>query len=160
MINRAFAPYMDGNAENLQAGYVPLSPFRKEYAKQPTIVALPVPRPYKKMFSMQAVEESLPMLSPPSWRGSSKKVAGRYRSQGIPASEYRWAPTMSACFSGGLSVVDDDVARPYIRALEARSLPHLLVGGKSFHDREEVQTVRAALTAIEWPDDELSVFAT
>src|SRR5262249_19973683 len=34
------------------------------------------------------------------------------------------------------------------------------VGGRSFHDREEVQTIRAALTAIEWPDDELSVFAT
>ena len=28
------------------------------------------------------------------------------------------------------------------------------------HDREEVQTIRAALTAMEWPDDELSVFAT
>jgi ATP-dependent exoDNAse (exonuclease V) beta subunit len=38
--------------------------------------------------------------------------------------------------------------------------PHLLVGGKSFHDREEVDTMRAALAAIEWPDDELSVFAT
>ena len=36
--------------------------------------------------------------------------------------------------------LDDDMARPYIRALEARNLPHLLVGGKSFHDREEVQT--------------------
>jgi len=45
-------------------------------------------------------------------------------------------------------------------ALEARDIPHLLVGGKSFHEREEVQTMRAALAAIEWPDDELSVFAT
>ena len=38
--------------------------------------------------------------------------------------------------------------------------PHLLVGSKSFHDREEVETVRTALTAIEWPEDELSVYAT
>jgi ATP-dependent exoDNAse (exonuclease V) beta subunit len=37
---------------------------------------------------------------------------------------------------------------------------HLLVGGKSFHEREEVETIRGALAAIEWPDDELSVFAT
>ncbi len=29
-----------------------------------------------------------------------------------------------------------------------------------FHSREEVETLRAALTAIEWPEDELSVFAT
>jgi ATP-dependent exoDNAse (exonuclease V) beta subunit len=54
----------------------------------------------------------------------------------------------------------DDVTRPYVEALEARGVPHLLVGGKSFHGREEVETIRAALAAIEWPDDELSVFAT
>src|SRR6202011_5627085 len=47
-----------------------------------------------------------------------------------------------------------------VRALEARSIPHLLVGSRSFHRREEVETLRAALTAIEWPEDELSVFAT
>jgi len=34
------------------------------------------------------------------------------------------------------------------------------VGGRSFHDREEVIALRNALTAIEWPDDELRVFAT
>src|SRR4029078_2559046 len=37
---------------------------------------------------------------------------------------------------------------------------HLLVGSKSFHQREEVGTLRSALRAIEWPYDELSVFAT
>jgi ATP-dependent exoDNAse (exonuclease V) beta subunit len=55
---------------------------------------------------------------------------------------------------------DDDVTRGYTDAIEARGVPHLLVGGKAFHDREEVETMRAALAAIEWPDDELSVFAT
>src|SRR5204862_3768573 len=54
----------------------------------------------------------------------------------------------------------DDVTRKYVDAIEARGIPHLLVGGKAFHDREEVETIRAALAAIEWPDDELSVFAT
>ena len=53
-----------------------------------------------------------------------------------------------------------DITRDYVRAFEAREIPHLLVGSKSFHSREEVETLRAALTAIEWPDDELSVFAT
>ena len=32
--------------------------------------------------------------------------------------------------------------------------------GKAFHEREEVDALRTALTAIEWPDDALSVFAT
>ena len=53
-----------------------------------------------------------------------------------------------------------DVTRPYVRALEARRLPHLLVGGAGFHTREEVEAVRNALSAIERPDDELAVFAT
>ena len=53
-----------------------------------------------------------------------------------------------------------DVTRAYVDALEARGIPHLLVGGRAFHDREEIETLRAALAAIEWPDDELSVFAT
>ena len=53
-----------------------------------------------------------------------------------------------------------DVTRGYVRALEARGVPHLLVGGKSFHEREEVETCAPRSAAIEWPDDELSVFAT
>src|SRR5207253_7568102 len=53
-----------------------------------------------------------------------------------------------------------DLTREYARALEARGVAHLLAGSKSFHHREEVETLRAALTAVEWPDDELSAFAT
>src|SRR5205807_2590109 len=34
LVNQAFAPYMDGDQEKLQAGYVPLSPFRQEYKEQ------------------------------------------------------------------------------------------------------------------------------
>jgi ATP-dependent exoDNAse (exonuclease V) beta subunit len=44
--------------------------------------------------------------------------------------------------------------------LEDFQIPHLLVGGSSFHSREEVEAIRNALTAIEWPDEELAVFAT
>ena len=54
----------------------------------------------------------------------------------------------------------DDLTRAYVRALEARRIPHVLVGGRSFYDREEVLAVRNALVAIEWPDDELAVYAT
>jgi ATP-dependent exoDNAse (exonuclease V) beta subunit len=54
----------------------------------------------------------------------------------------------------------EDMTRPYVEALEARGVPHLLVGGRSFHNRAEIETLRAALAAIEWPEDELSVFAT
>src|SRR6185503_20534523 len=53
-----------------------------------------------------------------------------------------------------------DITRPYVQALEARRVPHLLVGGSSFHSREEVEAIRNALAAIERPDDELALFAT
>ena len=53
----------------------------------------------------------------------------------------------------------EDMTRPYVEALEARGIAHLLVGGRSFHNRAEIETLRAALAAIEWPEDELSVFA-
>ncbi|HSF48666.1 MAG TPA: UvrD-helicase domain-containing protein, partial [Burkholderiales bacterium] len=54
----------------------------------------------------------------------------------------------------------EDMTRPYVEALEARGIAHLLVGGRSFHNRAEIETLRDALSAIEWPEDELSVFAT
>jgi ATP-dependent exoDNAse (exonuclease V) beta subunit len=53
-----------------------------------------------------------------------------------------------------------DVTRPYVRALEARHIAHVLVKGGSFNEREEVEALRNALGAIERPDDELAVFAT
>jgi ATP-dependent exoDNAse (exonuclease V) beta subunit len=53
-----------------------------------------------------------------------------------------------------------DVTRPYVRALESRQIPHVLVGGRSLHEREEIIALRNALTALEWPEDELKVFAT
>ncbi len=53
----------------------------------------------------------------------------------------------------------EDMTRPYVEALEARGIAHLLVGGRSFHNRAEIESLRAVLSAIEWPEDELSVFA-
>src|SRR5256885_2019194 len=63
-------------------------------------------------------------------------------------------PLSSCCRSRSLMAVS--ASRP----LEARRVPHLLVGGRSFHNRAEIETLRAALDAIEWLDDELSVLAT
>jgi ATP-dependent helicase/nuclease subunit A len=161
VVNESFATEMNGDPEMLQARYVPLSPFRPDYDKQPAAVALPTPRPYgKQRFSMDAVEKSLPdsVAAFVAWlvRESGWTVPDKENPDNrIPIAASHVCLLFRRFYS-----FDQDIVRPYIRALEARSLPHLLVGGRSFHDREEVQTVRAALAAIEWPDDELSVFAT
>ena len=57
-------------------------------------------------------------------------------------------------------LVNPDVARDYAKELETRHVPHVLIKGSSFQEREEIETMRNALNAIEHPDDELSVYAT
>jgi ATP-dependent exoDNAse (exonuclease V) beta subunit len=153
-LNAAFAPVMDGDAATLQAAYVPLTRYRDPLAGQPAVVALPVPEPYgTRNVSAMKIEESLPDAVGAfiEWvvRESGWKVDG-----GGPVQ----ARDICILFRRFLSF-GEDVTQPYVRALEARGIRHVLVGGKTFHNREEVETIRAALSAIEWPDDELSVFA-
>jgi ATP-dependent helicase/nuclease subunit A len=148
-VNAAFARVMTGDRATLQADYVPLSPHRADLKGRPAVIALPVPEPYgARSLSAMAVEKSLPdavgalidwIVNESGWNVSSRDICILFR----------------RFVSFGV-----DVTEPYARALEARGIHHVLVGGKSFHDREEVETIRAALAAIEWPDDELSVFAT
>jgi ATP-dependent exoDNAse (exonuclease V) beta subunit len=144
-VNAAFAPEMAGDGH---ADYVPLEHHREELGGRASVIALPVPRPYKMRLSKEAVNKSLPdaiaafiawLIEESDWGYKARDVAVLFRRR----------------TQGG-----QDLTREYARALEARGVEHLLAGSKSFHHREEVETVRAALTAIEWPDDELSVFAT
>jgi ATP-dependent exoDNAse (exonuclease V) beta subunit len=159
-VNAAFAPVMDGNPAALQAGYVPLEPHRDELPGQPSVVVLPVPEPYAQRFvAAKRIEQSLPdaMGAYVDWlvRESGWKVTER-RSPGTPVPiEARHICILFRRFVS----YGEDVTRPYVDALEARGIRHLLVGGRAFHNREEIETLRAALMAIEWPEDQLSVFA-
>jgi ATP-dependent helicase/nuclease subunit A len=159
-INAAFAPVMTGDSFTLQAQYVPLTPYRRDTPRQPAVVALPVPAPYgMRNVSAMAIEKSLPdaVGAFVDWivNSSGWKVTERAGDGPVDVA----AKHVCLLFRRFLSF-GEDVTQPYVRALEARGVRHVLVGGKTFHDREEVETVRAALAAIEWPDDELSVFAT
>ncbi len=159
-INAAFAPVMTGDAFTLQADYVALTPLRIDMPRQPAVVALPVPAPYgTRNISAIAIEQSMPdaigafvewIVTRSGW-----KVTERSGDAPIPVA----AKHVCLLFRRFLSF-GEDVTQPYVQALEARGVRHVLVGGKTFHDREEVEAIRAALAAIEWPDDELSVFAT
>jgi ATP-dependent helicase/nuclease subunit A len=167
-VNAAFNAEMIENRETLQAGYVGLSRYRPGDDSQPAIVALPVPKPYAPRgplkASAKAIESSLPdaigafvawlVNEKTGWTVEEHQPDGR-REARVPIQPKHIAILFRRFVSFG-----EDVTRPYIDAIEARGVPHLLVGGKAFHGREEVETIRAALAAIEWPDDELSVFAT
>jgi ATP-dependent exoDNAse (exonuclease V) beta subunit len=160
VVNAAFEPVMDGDVEGLQARYMPLEPSRPDTA-QPSVVALPVPRPYGR-YSVAAmeIEKSLPaavgayvewLVKSSGWTVTER----RHPDKRVPLEPRHICLLFRRFVSYG-----EDITRKYVEALEARGVRHLLVGGKTFHDREEIETLRAALTAIEWPDDQLSVFAT
>jgi len=159
-VNVAFRPVMDGSRETLQAHYVPLEQSRDDHDSQPSIVALPVPEPYSHRFiTGKQIERSLPdaigayvdwLLTHSGWTVTERVTRGIR----VPIEARHICILFRRFLSYGA-----DVTRPYVDALEARGIRHLLVGGRTFHDREEIETLRAALMAIEWPDDQLSVFA-
>ena len=161
VVNAAFRPVMDGNPESLQARYVPLEPWRDGHPDQPSVVALPVPEPYAQRFvTAKQIERCLP-------DAIGAYVAWLVERSGWTVTERRGPETPVPLEARHICILfrrfvsyGEDVTRPYVDALEARGIRQLLVGGRAFHDREEIETLRAALMAIEWPDDQLSVFAT
>ena len=153
-VNTSFETEMDGDGH---AEWIPLERHREEIGGRPSLIALPVPRPYKTRLSKDAVNKSLPdaIAAFVAWLVKSDWLVQR------PSGELTAIKARDiAILFRRRTQAGQDLTREYARALEARNVDHLLAGSKSFHHREEVETLRAALTAIEWPDDELSVFAT
>lgn len=147
-----------------QARYVPLARHRAGVDTQPAIVALPAPEPYPgadyKKPTLWKIEQSEP-------DGIAAFVDWLVRQSGWTVTERRDAtmrvpiqPRHVCLLFRRFRSFAKDVTRPYVRALEARRLPHLLVGGSGFHAREEIEAIRNALSAVERSDDELAVFAT
>jgi ATP-dependent exoDNAse (exonuclease V) beta subunit len=161
VINAAFAPVMTDDDVTLQAAYVPLDKVREDSPDRPAAIVLPVPAPYGrgKYIAGYAIESSLPdaVGALVAWLVNESKWQVTERAGEAPKPlEARHICLLFRRFTSWQT----DMTRPYVDALESRGVPHLLVGGKAFHDREEVEALRLALTAIEWPDDELSVYGT
>jgi ATP-dependent helicase/nuclease subunit A len=165
MINSAFADAFapPASAESqTQPSYVALKGFRRPYLDQPAIVALPAPNPYGDYGSITKwrIEESeadaiaawIKWLVDESGWTVTEREAPNLR---VPVRPRHVCVLFRRMNSHGR-----DVTRRYVRALEARHVPHVLVRGGSFHQREEIEALRNALGAIERPDDELLVFAT
>jgi ATP-dependent exoDNAse (exonuclease V) beta subunit len=156
---KAIQQFVNAAFEKTIPDYLPLTGGVEGPGEQPAIVALPMPRPYgSRNLSNVKIEECSPgaVAAYIDWlcRESGWKV--RDRSTG------EWTgiqPEHVCILFRRFTNYGTDLTQEYVRALEARGIAHLLVGSKSFHRREEVGTIRTALRAIEWPDDELSVYA-
>ena len=163
-INAAFAPIMSRDPASQQAEYVPLEPWRGALAperSQPDLVALPVPEPYgSRNVAAGRIELSLPNAVGAFLHWLLRHSGWQVTDRAAPNTPRAITEKDICILFRRFDKYKTDVTRPYLTALETRGIPHLLVGGRSFHEREEVDTLRTALTAVEWPDDELAVYAT
>ena len=157
-VNVAFASRMRGDG---QAHYVPLDPVRSPVDARPAVIALPVPDPYN---DWGAIKDWPVKRSFPEAVGAFVKwlVAESGWQVTDPATRELTsvAPRHVCLLFRRLQSFGVPVTDAYSRALEARDVPHVLTGGRAFHEREEVLAMRNAATAVEWPDDELAVYAT
>ncbi|HYO97072.1 MAG TPA: UvrD-helicase domain-containing protein [Polyangiaceae bacterium] len=158
-VNAAFSRCMTASDDGSQADYVPLSPWRSELGGQPGVVALPVPAPYGP--SGRLTKKAVNASCPDAVAGFVEWLVGEsgwkvHEGDALVPVRPRHVCLLFKRFQS----YDGDTTRAYVRALEARRIPHMLVGGRSFHDREEVVAIRTALDAIEWPSDEFAVYAT
>jgi ATP-dependent helicase/nuclease subunit A len=157
-VNTAFSEAMVASSDGSQAEYVALSEHRPELESQPGVIALPVPEPYGSWWkpTKTAVSNSYPQAVGAfvEWLLESSGWKVRDESGLVPIK-----PRHICLLFKRFQSYYGDTTRAYVQSLEGRRIPHILVGGRSFHDREEVVALRVALEAIEWPDDELSVYA-
>jgi len=158
MVNAAFAPRMKGGPARSQADYVALDRARSGARSRPAVIALPAPRLYGKG----------PRVAPREVESSYADAVGAFvewlvRSSGwtLPekGAEVPIEPRHICLLFKRFASFGRDLTAPYAQALESRGMAHVLVGGRSFHGRPEVLALRNALAAIEWPDDELHVYA-
>jgi ATP-dependent helicase/nuclease subunit A len=138
-------------------GYSRLEGGPAAWPGQPSIVALPVPKPYEwEQIQSSAILECTPsavgafiewLISKSGWSVRQGDTRRKVQPEDICILFRRMTNNRR------------DLSQDYVRSLEARGIDHTLVGSKGLHQREEAAIVRTALHAIEWPDDELSVYA-
>jgi len=160
MVNAAFAP-LTSKESGTQPAYAPLMPYRAELGTQPSIVVLPVPEPYGDYGRVVdwKIDESIPDAIAAYARWLVYESGWTVTEREAPEVRVPIRPRHICILFRRMNSFGRDVTRPYLRALEARHLPHVLVKGGSFNEREEVIAIRNILGAIERPDDELTVFA-
>lgn len=154
IVNEAFgAPFSES-----EVGYVPLAGGPPALTGQPSVVALPAPRPFDPQGQLRAraASDGFPEAVGAfvSWlvNDSGWRVRG---ADGAP----RPVEASDVCLLfRNLQSYGQLVVAPFQEALEAHGIDHVLVGARTLYDRDELESLLTALFSLEWPDDELSVY--
>src|SRR5688500_14394370 len=111
---------MNGDAHLLQALYVPLEESRADHPDQPSVVALPVPRPYSQRYvTAREIERSLPdavgayvqwLVQSSGWTVTERRQPERR----VPLEARHVCILFRRFVSYG-----EDITRHYVEALEA-----------------------------------------
>ncbi|MFO0685632.1 MAG: UvrD-helicase domain-containing protein [Sandaracinus sp.] len=155
LVNAAFAPVLDGSEG--QAGYVALEAQRPAMKGFPSVIALPAPRALGQRggITRTAVDGSLPdaIASFVHWllHESGLEIEDPITGAPVPLAPHH---------IGLLFRTLRDRGTAQARALERWGVPHSFVAPEAFFERETVIATSALASAIEWPDDALSVYAT
>jgi ATP-dependent exoDNAse (exonuclease V) beta subunit len=158
-VNAAFGADLVEDRDKGQPGYVPMEGNRAPIEGQPAVVVLPPPRPWgDRGVTKTAIDACFPDAVAAFIEWLLNKSGWKVRAPGTEELVPIQPRHITVLFRRFINW-RQDVTRPYARSLESRNVPHLLVGSKSYHQREEVEGLRAACSAIEWPADELSVYA-
>ncbi len=137
--------------------YVALAPHRPARTDRPSVLVLPVPHLYgdwgiyKHTVVGPSCAEAVGALVADlvSTRGWTVEEDGRE----VPLEARHVAILFKRTTSWG-----DDLVAPYARALERRGVPVRSAERRAFFEREEIFALRTVLAAIEWIDDDLSVY--
>ena len=157
LVNRALANELDGT--DGQARYVPLVPQRPPMPDFPSVIALPSPRAHgPRGVTRDAIESALPdaIASFVRWLLDESGLI-------VEDPETRTPVPIAARHVALLFKVQRGKAKhgkEMARALERHGVPHDYVAPEAFFEREIVIAASALCSAIEWPDDALSVYAT
>ena len=157
LVNEGFARHMVNTAEVRQASYAPLCAVRQQPDTQPAVIALPVPsgaQSFGRVARTADAERTADAIAAlTELLIQHPEAIGRAADKPLRPSDFCLLFRRFRAFGR-------EVTSPYLQALTARDIPHVLIGGRAFQKREEVLCLRTALQAIEWPDDELQVYAT
>ncbi|MFO0617987.1 MAG: UvrD-helicase domain-containing protein [Polyangiaceae bacterium] len=159
LVNTAFGARMKADARSLMPEYAPLEEHRTDSPLLGPVVALPIPRPFAEgRLSPRAARESLPFAVGAFVRWLLEESGLTVQGRGGERTAIQ-ARHVCLLFRQ-LDAYGASLAQPFVDVLGRYRIPHVLVGGRSFYEREEIRASLAALGAIERPDDDLLVAAT
>ena len=156
-LNKAFQKAMVPEA-GVQPAPVDLESHRERSGTQPSVVALPVPRPYGKTgVTKTELKKKGPHAIAAFVRWLVRESGWTVEEDG----ERRSLEMRDVCILFRYQKSwDQDRIQEHARALEAQAIAHVAGGQKGGAEREELGALRQALGAVEWPDDALKVYAT